>query len=107
MPFLICEHVYFYDLNAWLIMCVCSRKVEAVLLAVFVLFLSPTIHNLDRNSDRNNTSSCFKAILQFLRLSIANQDKTNIDKKPCKHSNLLLFFADEASKVVSQPLHQP
>ena len=38
------------------IMWACSRKVEAVLQAAFVLFLSPVIPNLDRNSNRNNTS---------------------------------------------------
>ena len=56
MPTLMCEHMHFYNLNAQLVMCACSRKVDAVLLAAFVLFLSPAVHNLDRNRDRNNTS---------------------------------------------------
>ena len=59
-------------------------KVEAVLLAAFVLFLSPAVPNLDRNTDRNHTSSRYKAIILFWRLSIANQGKTNIDKKPVR-----------------------
>ena len=68
----------------------------AVFLAAFVLFLSPAMPNPDRNSDRNNTSTCYKAIIQFWRLSIANQGKSNIDKKnTC-----------EPSKVVFQPLSQ-
>ena len=65
-------------------MWVCSRKVEAVLLATFVLFLSPAMPNMDRNTDRNNTSTRYKAIIQFWRLSIANQGKSNIDKNTCE-----------------------
>ena len=36
------------------------------------------------NLDRNKTSTHYKAIIQFWRLSIANQGKSNIDKKMCK-----------------------
>ena len=85
-------YVHFYNLNVWLIMWACSRKVEAVLVAAFVLFLSPVMPNLDRNTDRNNTSTHYQVIIQFWRLSIANQSKSNIDKNTC-----------EALKVVFQP----
>ena len=85
-------------------MWVCSMKVEAVLLAAFVLFLSPAVPNLDRNTDRNHTSSRYKAIILFWKLSIANQGKTNIDKNTCEPSFL---FADEASKAVFLPSSQP
>ena len=73
-------------------MWVCSRKVEAVLLAAFVLyvFLSPAMLNPNtcRNSDRNfmYTSTRYKAIIQFWGLSIANQGKSNIDKNTCEPS---------------------
>ena len=48
---------------------------------------------LDRNSDRNNTSTHYKAIIQFWRLFIANQGKSNIDKNMCEPS---FVFANEA-----------
>ena len=65
MPILMFEHVHFYNLNMWLTMFVCSGNAEAQLLATFVLFLSPAMHNLDKNSDRNNTSTHYKVIIQF------------------------------------------
>ena len=71
---------HFCNSNLWLLMWACSMKVEAVLLVAFVLFLSPAVPNLDRNTERNHTSSHYKAITLFWRLSIANQGKTNIDK---------------------------
>ena len=60
----------------WLIMWVCSR-------VDFVLFLSPAILNPSRNNKRNkNTCSTrYKVIIQFWKLSIANQGESNIDKK--------------------------
>ena len=64
-PTLMFAHVHVYNLNVWLIMWACSRKVEAVLLAAFVLFLSPAMPNLDRNTDRNNTSTRYKAIISL------------------------------------------
>ena len=64
-------------------------EVEAGLLAAFVLFLSPAMLNLARNSDRNKTSTRYKAIIQFGRLSVTNQGKSNIDKKT--HVNLRKF----------------
>ena len=79
-------------INVRLIMCPCSRKVQAALLAAFfVLFLSPVMLNSSRNSNRNNASTRYKAIIQFWRLStrIANQDKSNINKNTCKTSFLL------------------
>ena len=76
-----------YVVHVWLIMWTCSRKVEAVLLAAFVLFLSPGTPNLDRNTDGNNTSTHYKAIIQFWWLSIANQGKNNINKNTCKPSS--------------------
>ena len=89
-PTLMFAHTHFCNSNVWLIMWVCSMKVEAVLLAAFVLFLSPAVPNLDRNTDRNHTSTRYKAIIQFWRLSIANQGKTNIDKNTCEPSSFLL-----------------
>ena len=103
-PTLMFAHAHFCNPNMWLIMWVCSMKVEAVLLAAFVLFLSPAVPNLDRNTNRNHTSSRYKAIILFWKLSIANQGKTNIDKNTCEPSFL---FADEASKAVFLPSSQP
>ena len=37
-PNLMFAHVYFYNLNVWLMMCVCFMKVEAVLLAALSYF---------------------------------------------------------------------
>ena len=79
-------------------MWVCSSKVEAVLLASSVSFLRPELLNPSRNSDRNKTSTCYKAIIQFSRLSKANEGKSNIDNynNMCKSSN-----------VIFQPSSQP
>ena len=63
--------------------------VEAMLLAASVSFLSPAM----LNPNRNKTSTCYKAIVQFWRLSIANQGKSNIDKNTCEPSNLLSLNA--------------
>ena len=76
-------------------------KVEAVLLAAFVLFLSPAVPNLDRNTDRNHTSSRYKAIILFWKLSIANQGKTNIDKNTCEPSNLRSFLLTKLQRLFS------
>ena len=57
---------------------VCSRKVEAVLLAASVSFLSPMLLNPSRNSNRNKTSTCYKAIIQFWRHSISTLIKTHV-----------------------------
>ena len=65
MPTLMFAHEYFYNLNMWLIMWACSRNVECMLLAAFILFLSQAMPNLDRNTDWNNTSTSYKAIIQF------------------------------------------
>ena len=70
-------------------MWVFSRKVEAVLLATSVSFLSPAMLN---PSDRNKTSTRYKAIIEFWRHSIANQGKSNIDKNTCEPSNICSFF---------------
>ena len=59
-PTLMFAHVHLCNLNVWSIMWVCSRKVEAVFLAAFVSMLNPS-----RNSDRNKTSTHYKAIIQF------------------------------------------
>ena len=84
---------HLYNINVRLIMWACSSKVEAALLAAFVLFLRPVMLNLSRDSNRNNTSTRYKAIIQFWRLSthihVANQDKCNINKNTCKTSFLL------------------
>ena len=60
---------------------------EAVLLAASVSFLSPVMLNPSRNSDRNKTSTRYKAIIQFWSHSIANEGKSNIDEKTCEPSN--------------------
>ena len=73
-----------YTLNVWLITWACSSKVEAVLLAASVTFLSPEMLNPSRNSDSNKTSTRYKAIIQFWRLSITHQGESNIDKKLLK-----------------------
>ena len=48
---------------------VCSSKVEAVWLAASVSFLSPAMY---KSSDRNKTSTRYKAIIQFWKLSVVN-----------------------------------
>ena len=58
-------------------MWVCSCKVEAVLLAAFVSFLSPAMLNPSRNSDRNKTSACYKAII--------------VDKNTCEPLNIVCY----------------
>ena len=73
-------------------MWVCSRKIEAVLLAASVSFLSPMMLNSSRNSNRNKTSTCYKAIIHFWRHSIANHGKNNIDKNMCKALNICSFL---------------
>ena len=61
-------------------MCGCSSKVDVVLLTASVSFLSPVmLHvNPSRNSNRNKTSTRYKATIQFWRLSITNQGESNI-----------------------------
>ena len=67
----------------------CSRKVEAGVAGYFCLIISPV---MSKNSNRNNTSTHYKAIIQFWRLSIANQGKSNIDKNTYELLNLRLFL---------------
>ena len=71
-------HVHLCSLIMQSIMYACSRKVEALLLAASVSFLSPAMLNPSRNSDRNKNKSSthYKAIIQLWRLSIANQGKS-------------------------------
>ena len=71
-PTLMFAHVHLCNLDMWLIIWACSRNIEAVLLVASVSFLSPAMLNPSRNSDRNKTSTRYKAIIQFLRHSIAN-----------------------------------
>ena len=104
LPSKLCCHAHFN-------VCICALLQSkfvvnnvGMLLAAFVLFLSPAMLNLDRNSNRNNTSTRYKAIIKFWRLSIANQGKSNIDKNMCETSSLCSFLA---SKVVFQPSSQP
>ena len=87
-------HVHLYTLIAWLIIWASSSKLKAVLLlAASVSFLSPAMLNPSRNSDRNNTSTHYKAIIQFWRLSIANQGESNIHKKLFKKCVNLQSFS--------------
>ena len=72
MPTLMFAHVHLCNLNMWSIMWACSSKVEAVLLAASVSIHSPAMLNPSRN--RKKTSTRYKAIIQFWRHSIANQD---------------------------------
>ena len=55
-----------------------------MLLAASVSFLSAAMRNLNENK----TSTCYKVIDQFWRLSIVNQGKTNIDKNASEVSKL-------------------
>ena len=71
----------------------CSFAAHPVLLGASLSFLSPEMLNLHRNSDRNKTSTCYKAIIQFWRLSIANQGKSNFDKKLLKTRMNLQSFS--------------
>ena len=64
-PPLMFAHADSCNLNMWSIMWVCSIKVEAVLLAASVSFLCPAMLNSSRNSNRNKTSTRYKAIIQF------------------------------------------
>ena len=66
MPTLMLVHVHFDTLNVWLMIWICSSKVKAMLLAASVSFLSPEILNLNRNSNRNKTNTCYKAIIPAL-----------------------------------------
>ena len=63
-PTLMFAHVHLYNLNVWLIMWACSRRVDGVLLAASVSFLSPAILNPSRNSDRNKTSTSNNPVLE-------------------------------------------
>ena len=83
-------HPHLCNLNMWSIMWVCSRNVETVLLAASVSFFSPPM--LSRISERNNTSTHYKAIIQFQRHSLASQGKSNIDKNTCERSNIHSFL---------------
>ena len=89
MPTLMFAHVYTLNMYVWLIMWVCSSKVDAVLLAASVSFLSPAMLNPSRNSDRNKTNTRYKAIIQFGRHSTANQGESNIDKQIIKNTSKL------------------
>ena len=48
-------HAHLYNLNMWLILWTCSRKVEAVLLDASIPFLNHVMLNLCINSNRNKT----------------------------------------------------
>ena len=69
-PTLMFVHKHFYQLTVRLIIWVCSRKIEAVFLAAFVFFLSPVMHYLDRNSNRDNTITRYKAIIQLIKTHV-------------------------------------
>ena len=88
-PTLMFAHSHFCNLNVWLIMWGCSRKVDTVLLAASVSFLSPVMLNPSRNSDRNKSSTRYKAIIQFWRHPIANQCKNNIT---CVNVQIFILF---------------
>ena len=100
-PTLIFAHVHLYTLNVWLVMWVCSSEVESVLLTASISFLSPVMLSPSRNSDRNKTITRYRAIIQFWRLSIANEGERNIDKKLLKtHAWTFEPFFNEASNLI-------
>ena len=94
-----------YVVHVWLIMWTCSRKVEAVLLAAFVLFLSPAMPNLYRNTDRNNTSTRNNPVLEafYSQSRYMCACRSNIDKNTCEPSNLCLFLLMKLQRL---PLSQ-
>ena len=75
-PTLMFAHAHLCSLITQSIMYASSGKVEALLLAASVSFHSPAMLNPSRNSDRNKSSTRYKAIIQLWRLSIANQGKS-------------------------------
>ena len=91
-PTLMFAHAHSCNLNVWSIMWACSIKVVGCFCLVSLS---------SDASDMNKTSTRYKAIILFWRLSIG---KTNIDKNTCKPS---FVFADEASKAVFPPSSQP
>ena len=100
-PTLIFVHVHLYTLNVWLIMWVYSSEVESLLLAASISFLSPVMLSPSKNSNRNKTSTRYRAIIQFWRLSIANEGERNVDKKLLKtHAQTFEAFLNEASNLI-------
>ena len=92
MPTLMFAHAHLCSLNMWSIILVFSRKVDVVLLAASVSWLSPAMLNPSRNSDRNKTSTCYEPVIQFWRHSIANRGKSNIDKNTCELLKICSFL---------------
>ena len=80
--------------NMWLIMWACSSKAEAILLAASVSFLSPVMLNPSRNSDRNMTTTCYKAITS----------KSNIDNKLFKKTYMYMYKHSKPLNVFSTKL---
>ena len=99
-PTLMFAYVHLCNLNMSLIMWVCSRKDEALLLAASVSFLSPAMLNPNRNSKKNNTST-HKAIIYVLE-ALYSVRATLIKT----HANLwiLFIFSDKALFCNLHPL---
>ena len=55
--------------------------------------------NPSRNSDRNKTSTYYKAIIQFWRHYIAKQGKSNIDNNTCEPSKVRLFLPTKLRRL--------
>ena len=64
LPLKLHFHAHF-NVCAILIMWTCSSKVEVVMLAASVSFLSPAMLNQSRIRDSNKTSTCYKVIIQL------------------------------------------
>ena len=76
-------------------------------LAGSVSFLSLVMLNLNRNSNTNKTITCYKAIIQFWRHTIAIKVRATLIKT-CANLQIYSFvFADKDSNVVLQILSQP
>ena len=87
------------NLNVWLKLWVCPRKVEAELLAVSAQIFIQAMLNPSRNSDRNKTSTHYKAIIQFWRHYIAKQGKSNIDNNTCEPSKVRSFLLTKLRRL--------
>ena len=87
------------NLNVWLTLWVCPRKVEAELLAVSAQIFIQAMLNPSRNSYRNKTSTYYKAIIQFWRHYIAKQGKSNIDNNTCEPSKVRSFLLTKLRRL--------
>ena len=83
VPKVMFAHVHLCDLNVWLIIWECSRKIEALLLAASIIFLCP---NPSKTGTRLHVVLVIK---QFWKHSVG---KIIIDKNMCKPLDIPLFL---------------